>query len=193
MQFSISQVAATILAVATTTSAATWYIRGDQIEVLKEQVSSYKIARDMNLESLSKNAALAIDGLNSKLESLDERNSLIEKVSEQEKSISDLKSKNELYLAKLNKLETQIGTLFSSHNEFSLKDEEHVKLFEAEYSLAINRVQSDDVIIILNNETMFLKPGKYIEIANKGIPCKLFLESMRKWSSANFSVLCEKT
>ncbi|MEP1871128.1 MAG: hypothetical protein ABJJ44_16480 [Paraglaciecola sp.] len=192
MQFTIPQVSAALLAVATGASAASWYIRGEQIDVLKEQVSSFQAFEEMDLLSLTKNANLATEKLSIKLKEIEDIDALIIQNKNQAEKILALDELNKSQLNKISILESQVKSAFSSTTVFSLKRSEHIKLFNSEYVVAIKSVQSDDVFFTLNNSSRLLSPGEYIKIENAKTPCKLFLESMESYSLANFSVLCEK-
>jgi len=193
MQVSLPKLATLVITTATITSGVVIYIMSQQVNLLKSQVSVYKSVQDIGLEKLSNNAQEATSGLQKVLADLTERNELIEKTSKQELIIAELKTTNESQENKISLLDSQLNSMFSSHNSFSLKNDQHIKLFKARYVLAIRKVQEDNVYYSINNEIGFMKAGEYVELNKNGVPCKLFLESFQRWKIANFSVLCEKT
>ncbi|WP_226701881.1 hypothetical protein [Microbulbifer elongatus] len=192
MQFSLSQLAGAIITSATLASGVVVYIKSEQVNLLKDQISAFKSLNDVGLESLAKDAAIATSELKETLSKLQERKSLIERISKQEETIQNLESNSESQENRIKMLESQTNSMFSSNSSFSLKDKEHVKLFDAKYVLAVRKVQGEDVYLSLNNEMKFLRPGDYLELTNNEIPCKLFLESLKKWDVAEFSLLCKK-
>lgn len=192
MQFSTPQVSAALLAVATAASAASWYIRDAQINVLKDQISSYRVFEGMDLLSLTTNANLATEKLSLKLKKIEDIEALKTKNIKLSEKISVLNESKKSQLNKISILESQVNSSFSSTTVFSLKKSEHIKLFKSQYVVAIKSVQSNDVFFTLNNNSRLISPGEYINIKHDNTPCKLFLESMERYSIANFSVLCEK-
>ncbi len=193
MQVSLPKLATLVITTATITSGVVIYIMSQQVNLLKEQVSVYKSVKDIGLEKLSKDTQEATSGLQKVLSDLTERNELIVKTSKQESIIAELNTINESQENKISLLEAQINSLFSSHNSFSLKNDQHIKLFNARYVLAIRKIQGSDVYYSINNQSSLLEPGGYVEMNKDGVPCKLFLESVKSWEIANFSLLCEKT
>ncbi|MFT4757417.1 MAG: hypothetical protein ACI91R_002071 [Vicingaceae bacterium] len=192
MQFSIQQLAAALLSIATASAVSVWYMRGEQIDVLKEKISAYEISGELKLSSLAKNAELATRKLATQLAKLENIETLSKSNESQNNLISELSKSNEEQLNKILLLESQVRSIFSSSTAFSLKNGEHIKLFGAEYIFAVKKIGMMDVYYSLNNDGGLLSSGGYVKFEYKNKPCKLILESFEYDKVANFSVLCEK-
>lgn len=198
MQFSFTQVAGAIFAVATAASAATWYIRGEQIDVLKQTVEAYEISNDLNLNELSKNVLSATSKLSYQLdraESIDELKDEITSIEGQLKEEKALSfSQKEVIGGQAKELSTmkiQIESLFSDYQQFSMAKNSPIKLYSAKYVLSIESISSTGVWIYLNNNLSSMAIGNYKELNNGESDCKIFLESIVNNSKANFSILCD--
>ena len=200
MQFSISQVAGAILTAATVSAAASWYLRGEQIDVLKEQLHAYETAQDLNLNDLTLNAQAAIESLKLQLARMNELDQLKEQILSLEEELSAKAHQVETLsdeLAEKDKtigaLDSQVKSLFSEYQQFTLGRGQVRKLFEGKFTLSVAYVTSDSADIVLNNQMSRVTVGQYLDVSSGTRKCKMTLEGVSSWATAAFSVLCDKT
>ncbi|WNZ56015.1 hypothetical protein QT397_24765 [Microbulbifer sp. MKSA007] len=200
MQFNVKEVSAALFTVITVTAAATWYLRGEQIDVLKQQIAAYETSEKLNLIELSKKAADAADKLSLQLNKQEEFDKLNSEISRlklsviEEKNISEKRSKEIQEKKKeIDVLKGRIDALFSNHQEFDLYEGDVKKLFSAKYILSVTTVYDDDANIVFNNQKSNMTVGQYINLKQGDQSCRLFLDKVNSYKSVKYSVLCEKT
>ena len=200
MQFSLPQVAGALFAVVTAAAAATWYVREEQIDVLKQQVELCQDYEGMSLQELSDGALDAVSMLRVQLSKLESNDGLRreiaalkgELVKEKERALSQEKIIDSDKM-EIEGLKSQIMSLFSDYQYFSLEANEPRKLFSAKYVVTVDSVREDGVWVYINNDISSMAIGNYKELKNDSLNCKMYLEGIDDKTKANFSVLCDKT
>ena len=199
MQITTTQLVSGLFAIVTTAVAATWYLRGEQIEVLEEKLDTFTRIEQLGLEALSNNANKATALLNRQLVDLSKLDEFKSEVDQLSQEIEALEIEKIALERKLTAKEGEVETLkltfankFSKHEVFTVFENKPLKLFDADHVLNLDHAYDDAANFVFDNKNYnVFGIGEWVNFDQKDLKCRLILDSTVENKSATFSLLCK--
>ncbi|MGB0893581.1 MAG: hypothetical protein ACPGUD_04180 [Parashewanella sp.] len=188
------------MTIASAVGACSWYIRGEQIDYLKQQIASYEQVNKMPLKPTVEALQKAAKSVDLRLTNLTDNDKLKSEVKNLRSYVEKLESekaslgKNLKEQAKdISALNTKILKFTGEKFDFRLRTGESIHLGGEGNSFGLVSIIGSTAYLTFYNEKKQLDVGQFFEFNKNGEKCKLYYVSKVYYNSLSFSSRCNKT